>query len=66
MTSDRPYGQALSIDAALAELEECAGTQFDPAVVEAFLAEIGPAVPDRPVESRQTEKTNPRPAAKVY
>ena len=54
MTSDRPYGQALSIDAALAELAECAGTQFDPAVVEAFLAEIGPAA------------ANPRPAAKVY
>jgi diguanylate cyclase (GGDEF)-like protein/PAS domain S-box-containing protein len=40
MIADRPYGTAMSIDAALAELAECAGTQFDPAVVEAFCAEI--------------------------
>jgi diguanylate cyclase (GGDEF)-like protein len=36
MTSDRPYRQAMSVDAALAELHGSAGTQFDPAVVEAF------------------------------
>jgi diguanylate cyclase (GGDEF)-like protein/PAS domain S-box-containing protein len=41
MTSDRPYGQALDAQAALAELADCAGTQFDPAVVEAFRAEMG-------------------------
>jgi two-component system cell cycle response regulator len=40
MTSDRPYGAAGSVDAALEELAECAGTQFDPVVVEAFQAEI--------------------------
>jgi two-component system, cell cycle response regulator len=40
MTSDRPYGAAGSVDAALAELAECAATQFDPVVVEAFQAEI--------------------------
>jgi diguanylate cyclase (GGDEF)-like protein/PAS domain S-box-containing protein len=40
MIADRPYGTARSIDAALAELADCAGTQFDPAVVEAFCAEI--------------------------
>jgi diguanylate cyclase (GGDEF)-like protein/PAS domain S-box-containing protein len=43
MTSDRPYDNATTIDAALAELSECAGTQFDPVVVEAFRAEIGAA-----------------------
>jgi response regulator RpfG family c-di-GMP phosphodiesterase len=37
MTSDRPYRQALSIAEAVAELERCAGTQFDPKVVKAFL-----------------------------
>jgi diguanylate cyclase (GGDEF)-like protein/PAS domain S-box-containing protein len=40
MTAERPYGTAMSIDAALDELARCAGTQFDPAVVEAFRAEI--------------------------
>src|SRR5207245_11102928 len=33
MTSDRPYRRARSVDEALAELEHCSGTQFDPAVV---------------------------------
>lgn len=37
MTSDRPYRRALVADEALAELRRCAGTQFDPAVVAAFL-----------------------------
>ena len=37
MTNDRPYRRALSHDEAIAELKACAGTQLDPAVVEAFL-----------------------------
>jgi diguanylate cyclase (GGDEF)-like protein len=39
MTSDRPYGQAKSEEEALAELARGSGTQFDPMVVEAFMAE---------------------------
>jgi len=35
MTSDRPYRRALSWETAYEELERCAGTQFDPEVVEA-------------------------------
>jgi HD-GYP domain-containing protein (c-di-GMP phosphodiesterase class II) len=38
MTSDRPYRDALSVTAALAELERCAGTQFDPEIVEAVVS----------------------------
>jgi HD-GYP domain-containing protein (c-di-GMP phosphodiesterase class II) len=38
MTTDRPYRRALSHEAAVAELERCAGTQFDPRVVDALLA----------------------------
>ena len=38
MTSDRPYRSALTHHAALAEIERCRGTQFDPRVVDAFLA----------------------------
>jgi len=37
MTSRRPYRQAISRDQACIEVERNAGTQFDPAVVEAFL-----------------------------
>ncbi len=46
MTSDRPYQPALSPDYALAELQRCAGTQFDPGVVDAMLA-IVPAFGER-------------------
>jgi putative nucleotidyltransferase with HDIG domain len=36
MTTNRPYRAALPADQALAELQRCAGTQFDPDLVEAF------------------------------
>ena len=36
MVSDRPYREAVKLPAALAELERCAGAQFDPAVVTAL------------------------------
>jgi response regulator RpfG family c-di-GMP phosphodiesterase len=36
MVSDRVYRAGRTYDAALAELERCAGVQFDPQVVEAF------------------------------
>jgi putative nucleotidyltransferase with HDIG domain len=38
MISARPYRPPLTVDRALAELEEGAGKQFDPTVVRAFLA----------------------------
>ena len=38
MTGPRPYAVARSEDDAFEELRRCAGTQFDPAVVEAFTA----------------------------
>jgi hypothetical protein len=37
MTARRPYQRPVSPDAARKELSRCAGTQFDPAVVRAFL-----------------------------
>jgi len=37
ITSDRPYRSARSFDEAREEILRCSGTQFDPAVVEAFL-----------------------------
>jgi diguanylate cyclase (GGDEF)-like protein len=40
MTTDRSYSPAITRDLACQELRECAGAQFDPAVVEAFLAVV--------------------------
>ncbi|HEX7728043.1 MAG TPA: HD domain-containing phosphohydrolase [Terracidiphilus sp.] len=37
ITSDRPYRKAQSYDMAREEINRCAGTQFDPEVVEVFL-----------------------------
>jgi putative nucleotidyltransferase with HDIG domain len=41
MISDRPYRKALPVSHAREEIQRCAGTQFDPAVVEVFLAMPG-------------------------
>ena len=37
MTHERPYREAVSHDKALDELKSCAGTQFDPKLVEIFI-----------------------------
>jgi len=37
MTSRRPYRPALSVEQALAELQRCAGTQFDPSLARTFV-----------------------------
>lgn len=36
LTSDRPYRKRRTREDAIAEIRRCAGTQFDPAIVEAF------------------------------
>jgi diguanylate cyclase (GGDEF)-like protein len=41
MTSDRLYRAALTFDEAVAEVERCSRTQFDPEVVAAFLVCVG-------------------------
>ena len=46
MIADRAYRTALGRRVAIEELRACAGTQFDPAVVDAFLAEVDSAVRD--------------------
>ena len=45
MTTTRSYRRAIPPAAAVAELVRCAGTQFDPAVVEALLGVLG-VIPD--------------------
>jgi diguanylate cyclase (GGDEF)-like protein len=42
MTSDRLYRSRRSTDEALAEIIRCAGTQFDPSIVQALEAELAP------------------------
>jgi diguanylate cyclase (GGDEF)-like protein/PAS domain S-box-containing protein len=59
MTHDRAYRKALSREETIAELERGAGTQFDPAVVKAFLALVKgqgeelPALPHAASEGSQ-------------
>jgi putative nucleotidyltransferase with HDIG domain len=40
MASDRPYRKGSTVDAILHEVEQLAGTQFDPRVVEAFVTVV--------------------------
>jgi two-component system, cell cycle response regulator len=49
MTSDRPYGGAVSVEDAFTELRRCAGTQFDPDVVRVFCDEAVRAETNGPV-----------------
>jgi HD-GYP domain-containing protein (c-di-GMP phosphodiesterase class II) len=41
MTTNRSYRPAMPVDDAVAELQRCAGAQFDPGVVDALLRAIG-------------------------
>jgi diguanylate cyclase (GGDEF)-like protein/putative nucleotidyltransferase with HDIG domain len=37
MASDRPYHKGMSVEAIIAEVRRCSGTQFDPAIANAFI-----------------------------
>jgi putative nucleotidyltransferase with HDIG domain len=52
ITSDRPYRRATSFGAARLEIKRCAGTQFDPKVVEVYLS-----LPDQLWEDLRAEIT---------
>jgi len=51
MTSNRPYRSASSAEEALAELRRCAGSQFDPGVVEALAADLAEEAASAPAPS---------------
>ena len=46
IVSDRPYRKGRSHAEAIAELRSCAGTQFDPELVEHFISKISAAIPE--------------------
>jgi HD-GYP domain-containing protein (c-di-GMP phosphodiesterase class II) len=50
MTTDRAYSSAVGHDAACQELRDMAGSQFDPQVVAAFIAEISKRAASAPAE----------------
>jgi putative nucleotidyltransferase with HDIG domain len=54
MISDRPYRRALPLSAAREEIQRCSGSQFDPRVVQVFLA-----VPDSVWEQLHKKAQDP-------
>lgn len=65
MVSDRPYRSALSVEAALAELDRCSGSQFDPMLAETFVdcwraGELTGLAPDPPERQQVTALPIPR------
>ena len=50
MVLDRPYRKARTLEEGLAELQRCSGTQFDPEMVDAFVAAI-----ERQLAARKAE-----------
>ena len=57
LTHERPYKEAWSVEEAVAELQRCAGTQFDPTIIDAFLGlrsdSLAAAVLGFPVAARR-------------
>jgi len=54
MTTDRTYRPAVSPELACQELRHCAGGQFDPGVVDAFLAVMADGAEDGPADAAHT------------
>jgi diguanylate cyclase (GGDEF)-like protein len=67
MTSDRAYRRAMSREAAIAELEARAGTQFDPFVVAAARAVLEHPAAQRPASERRPSPRTPdlSPVARI-
>ena len=48
MTNDRPYHRARTVDEALAEIDRCSGSLFDPEVAAAFRDQCHPLIGHAP------------------
>jgi putative nucleotidyltransferase with HDIG domain len=61
ITTTRPYRRAQSADAAIRELRRCAGTQFDPEVIDALVAVLERPAAETPAEffQRTAEREPP-------
>ncbi|MGB7588912.1 MAG: HD domain-containing phosphohydrolase [Solirubrobacterales bacterium] len=59
MTSGRPYEPALTTDHAAEELRRCAGTQFDPKLVEVFIDKLVPEIAASESNPSPIEVTGP-------
>jgi putative nucleotidyltransferase with HDIG domain len=60
MTSDRPYRKALSLKTASHQLIISKGTQFDPYIVDFFIAMLKKKFPDTEITGPETENTQRR------
>jgi len=58
MVADRCYREPVTVPEALAELRRCAGSQFDPQVVEAFIEELDLRMSSL-MQTNSNEETNP-------
>lgn len=56
MTSDRPYRPAMDRSDAIRELQDGAGSQFDPQIVQTLLVELGEEVPRVSFPARDTRE----------
>jgi diguanylate cyclase (GGDEF)-like protein/PAS domain S-box-containing protein len=65
MTHDRAYRKALSKEETIAELERGAGTQFDPAVVKAFLAVVKGRGEEQPAPAQAAGEDKQMAAART-
>ena len=52
MVSDRPYRRAMPQEEAVKELKRCAGTQFDPELVDRFVAVFGATAVTEPADCK--------------
>lgn len=68
MTADRPYRLGRGTSEAIAELRTCAGSQFDPAVVEVFasIVEELEAAGEEAIVTRAGEEIGPEEARAVF